>query len=160
MTKGKVAKTKEVASKVPTKGNDPKQKEPEITKKSAPASVEKKTVQLATTEPEVKKENEDEHRESGNAAFKLGQFKKAIKYYTECIEIIQENNLKTSQPDPESNEFIKLMKSNECLLKSYNNRTQCFINTEKWQHAIDDATKGIYSTVHKDSYDFLMIRKL
>ncbi len=144
MTKGKDTKAKEVVSKVPSKGKETKQKETENTNKSAAPSVAKKVDPVVVEQSEVKVEDENQHRESGNAAFKLGQFKKAIKYYTECIEIIQEKNLKSTHPDPESNEFIKLMKENECLLKSYNNRTQCYINIEKWQHAVDDATKGIF----------------
>lgn len=138
MTKGKDTKAKEVVSKVPTKGKEAK-------KPAAAAPVEKKPEPAPVKDEETKLVDENEHRESGNTAFKLGQFKKAIKYYTECIEIILEKNLKSSQPDPESNEFIKLVKGNECLLKAYNNRTQCYINIEKWQYAVDDATKVLHA---------------
>lgn len=89
--------------------------------------------------------NETELRENGNAAYKNGEFKKASKFYSECIEMICEANLSTTNPSSECPEFIKLMKSNECLLKAYNNRTQCYLNTEKWKNAIEDATKVLHA---------------
>lgn len=108
-----------------------------------PAQVEVKAEPQPTETGE--RPNENQLREEGNAAFKTGQYKKASKLYSEAIELIQEVALGTLTPNGDSPEFINLMKTNECLSKSYNNRTQCFLFEEKWQKAVDDATKILHA---------------
>lgn len=133
------------AAKVPS---TPKRVEPVIEKE-----VEEKTaapVAVVPVEVLLKKSDDapldaNQLRENGNEAFKRGEFKKASKFYSEVIELTCETHLQTKVPSAESPEFVKLMKANECLLKSYNNRTQCYLNLEKWQLAIDDATKVLHA---------------
>lgn len=140
-----------------TKSKDNKSKEAVVKNTKVSANAGKKAnapvpeAAPAVAKPVVVEEtakalSEGELRENGNAAFKTGQFKKASKLYSEAIEMILDRELKTINPDGDSPAFISLMKVNECLLKSYNNRTQCFLNMEKWQNAIDDATKILHST--------------
>ncbi len=144
-------KTAKTNGKVATNGS----KEPVSNTKQQPVPkvAEIKKEETPVVEPVVKKEEvaasapltEDQLRESGNEAFKRGEFKKASNFYSEVIEKICEANLHTINPSSESQEFIRLMKANECLLKAYNNRTQCYLNLEKWASAVEDATKVLHA---------------
>lgn len=141
-TKSKENVTKNSKS---VKGKEVKTKDSPVVKKEESVPIPE-VAQSARVEEIKKALDENELREEGNSAFKLGQFKKASKLYSEAIEMILENNFKTFDPDPESSELIKLVKENECLLKSYNNRTQCYLNMEKWKQASEDASKVLRAT--------------
>ncbi len=69
-----------------------------------------------------------EFREQGNQAFKQGRFQEAIDRYTDALNIL------TTLP---LSETIK-----NDLTKCYSNRSQCYINLEQYEDAIEDATRG------------------
>ena len=89
-------------------------------------------------------ETELELKENGNAAFKLGQYKKATNYYTQAINmILEKNGLSNADTlSEDSSNFLNLLRANDCLIKSYNNRAQCYFNTDKYELAAEDATRG------------------
>ncbi|CAF4439319.1 unnamed protein product, partial [Rotaria sp. Silwood2] len=76
--------------------------------------------------------NAGDLREQGNQAFKQGKFQDAIDQYTEAL------NLLTNLP---LSETIK----NE-LTKCYSNRSQCYINLNQYEDAIEDATRALEYT--------------
>jgi DnaJ family protein C protein 7 len=69
-----------------------------------------------------------EIREQGNQAFKQGKFSEAIDRYTEAL------NFFTDLPVTEI--------SKTELTKCYSNRSQCYINLNQYEEAIEDATRG------------------
>lgn len=62
-------------------------------------------------------------REQGNQAFKQGKYQEAIDRYTEAIQLLANN-----QTDE--------------LTKCLSNRSQCYLNLNQYEEAIDDATRG------------------
>jgi tetratricopeptide (TPR) repeat protein len=144
-------KTKESTSavkspKAPSNGS--RAEKPQTSPEQVPVPAPTKVAEpVAAPEPVATEAKPDENqlRENGNTAFKNGQFKKASKLYSEAIELILEASLATLTPNTDSPEFISLMRSNECLLKAYNNRAQCFLNVEKWPSAVDDTTKILHA---------------
>jgi DnaJ family protein C protein 7 len=72
--------------------------------------------------------NSNEFREQGNQAFKKGQFQEAIDRYTDALNGL--NDLQLS--DAVKND----------LTKCYSNRSQCYINLNQYDDAIEDATRG------------------
>jgi DnaJ family protein C protein 7 len=87
--------------------------------------------------------NPSELREQGNQAFKQGKFLEAIDRYTEALSLLT---------DLELTEIIK----NE-LTKCYSNRSQCYINLNQYEDAIEDATRGIISI--KFNFVFIFFKK-
>ena len=73
--------------------------------------------------------NSNELREQGNQAFKQGQFQQAIDRYTDALDTLNKLQI---------NEEIK-----SDITKCYSNRSQCYINLEQYDDAIEDATRGI-----------------
>ena len=139
-------KTKESTSavkspKAPSNGS--RAEKPQTSPEQVPVPAPTKVAEPVATE--AKPTDEHQLRENGNTAFKNGQFKKACKLYSEAIELILEASLATLTPNTDSPEFISLMRSNECLLKAYNNRAQCFLNVEKWPSAVEDTTKILHA---------------
>jgi len=65
----------------------------------------------------------DNLREKGNQAFKQGKFQEAIDRYTEAINLL--TDLQITE-----------------LTKCYSNRSQCYINLNQYEEAIEDATRG------------------
>ncbi len=65
----------------------------------------------------------DNLREKGNQAFKQGKFQEAIDRYTEAINLLTD---------------IQITE----LTKCYSNRSQCYINLNQYEEAIEDATRG------------------
>jgi len=65
----------------------------------------------------------DNLREKGNQAFKQGKFQEAIDRYTEAINLL--TDLQVTE-----------------LTKCYSNRSQCYINLNQYEEAIEDATRG------------------
>lgn len=65
----------------------------------------------------------NELREQGNQAFKQGKYQEAIDRYTEAIQLLANN-----QTDE--------------LTKCLSNRSQCYLNLNQYEEAIDDATRG------------------
>ena len=72
--------------------------------------------------------NSNELREQGNLAFKKGHFQDAIDRYTDALNLL--NDLQLSDT----------VKSD--LTKCYSNRSQCYINLNQYDDAIEDATRG------------------
>jgi tetratricopeptide (TPR) repeat protein len=85
----------------------------------------------------------DELREKGNSEFKQCNFKKAYNYYTKAIDTAFESlNLNGIDKNPEESiETISFIKSNECLQKCYNNRSQCNLKLSNFEEALEDANK-------------------
>ena len=69
-----------------------------------------------------------EFREQGNQAFKQGKFQDAIDRYTEALNLLSEGSI------------VEGTKSE--LTKCYSNRSQCYINLNQYEEAIEDATRG------------------
>ena len=67
-------------------------------------------------------------REQGNQAFKQGKFQEAIDRYTDALDLLTDQQL---------SDGIK----NE-LTKCYSNRSQCYLNLNQYEEAIEDATRG------------------
>ncbi|CAF0734157.1 unnamed protein product [Adineta ricciae] len=76
--------------------------------------------------------NSNELREQGNQAFKQGQFQQAIDRYTDALDILNKLQI---------NEEIK-----NDITKCYSNRSQCYINLEQYDDAIEDATRALEYT--------------
>jgi DnaJ family protein C protein 7 len=72
--------------------------------------------------------NPGDLREQGNQTFKQGKFSEAIDRYTEALNLLTDLQL---------TEITK----NE-LTKCYSNRSQCYINLNQYEEAIEDATRG------------------
>ncbi|CAF4391681.1 unnamed protein product, partial [Adineta steineri] len=68
-------------------------------------------------------------REQGNQAFKQGKFQEAIDRYTEALNALVDLQL---------SETIK-----NDLTKCYSNRSQCYINLNQYEEAIEDATRAL-----------------
>ncbi len=68
--------------------------------------------------------NPSELREQGNQAFKQGKFQEAIDRYTDALNILIDTQLTDE------------------LTKCYSNRSQCYINLNQYEEAIEDATRG------------------
>ncbi|CAF0748495.1 unnamed protein product [Adineta ricciae] len=74
----------------------------------------------------------EELREQGNQAFKQGKYQEAIDRYTEALTILLELPLsETAKND---------------LTKCYSNRSQCYINLNQYEDAIEDATRALEYT--------------
>ncbi|CAF3540047.1 unnamed protein product [Adineta steineri] len=71
-------------------------------------------------------------REQGNQAFKQGKFQEAIDRYTEALNALVDLQL---------SETIK-----NDLTKCYSNRSQCYINLNQYEEAIEDATRALEYT--------------
>ena len=69
-----------------------------------------------------------ESREQGNQAFKQGHFQEAIDRYTDAIDSLKHLQI---------SDTIK-----NDLTKCFSNRSQCYINLEQYDDAIEDATRG------------------
>ena len=80
----------------------------------------------------------DELKEKGNAELKLNNFVKAYNYYTDAIE-----SLKLSDYSDNSTKLSSLIKSNDCLYKCYNNRSQFSLKLKNFSSALDDANRGL-----------------
>lgn len=92
----------------------------------------------------------NELRGKGNDAFKQMQFKLASNYYTQAIDTVYEQDKSLEQhTEDEVNALQKLLKSNDCLQKCFNNRAQCNLNLECYKEAADDATKCKNSNLKK-----------
>ncbi|CAF3590275.1 unnamed protein product [Rotaria sp. Silwood1] len=76
--------------------------------------------------------NPEDLREQGNQAFKQGKYQDAIDQYTEALNLLI--NLSLS-------ERIKTE-----LTKCYSNRSQCYINLNQYEDAIEDATRALEYT--------------
>jgi len=72
--------------------------------------------------------NPQDLREQGNQAFKQGKFQEAIDRYTEALNALIDLQLSETT-------------RNE-LTKCYSNRSQCYINLNQYEEAIEDATRG------------------
>jgi DnaJ family protein C protein 7 len=72
--------------------------------------------------------NPQDLREQGNQAFKQGKFQEAIDRYTEALNALIDLPLSETT-------------RNE-LTKCYSNRSQCYINLNQYEEAIEDATRG------------------
>lgn len=89
----------------------------------------------------------EELRESGNEAFKQSQFKKAIQYYTQAIETLGVDFEKLSIDkdalieDVADEKLVEQIKSNACLQKCFNNRSQCHLKLGSFKKALSDASK-------------------
>ena len=83
----------------------------------------------------------NELREQGNEAFKQSQFKKAANYYSQAIYSVL-NPLNIKEADEDLSNLQSLLKGNDCLVKCFNNRAQCYLKLESYQKAVDDANKG------------------
>ena len=86
----------------------------------------------------------EELREKGNAEFKLNNFTNAYNYYSEAIELAIESLKFKNNSDNLITELSALIKSNECLRKCYNNRSQCNLSLKKFDEAMQDAKLGLY----------------
>lgn len=75
-----------------------------------------------------------EFREQGNQAFKQGKFQDAIDRYTEALNLLNESPI---------TEGIRSE-----LTKCYSNRSQCYINLNQYEEAIEDATRGKKKNFH------------
>ena len=84
----------------------------------------------------------EELREQGNAAFKQSQFKKAANYYSQAIYTVLDP-LKINDKDENLSNLQNVLKSNDCLVKCYNNRAQCYLKLESYQKTVDDANRGL-----------------
>ncbi|CAF0892146.1 unnamed protein product [Didymodactylos carnosus] len=62
-----------------------------------------------------------------NQAFKEGNYKKAIDYYTQAINTFDSRN----------------KENKEDIAKCYSNRSQCYINLSQYEDAVEDATKAL-----------------
>ncbi|CAF0749986.1 unnamed protein product [Brachionus calyciflorus] len=87
-------------------------------------------------------------REQGNTAFKQCKYQLAIQYYTQAIETISPELEKlkidadiTSNDTENLIQFKQLIKSNDCLHKCLNNRSQCHLKLENYKDAVSDASK-------------------
>ena len=76
--------------------------------------------------------NPGDLREQGNEAFKQSKFQEAIDRYTDALNAL--NDLQLTE-----------ITKNE-LTKCYSNRSQCYINLNQYEEAIEDATRGEIST--------------
>lgn len=93
----------------------------------------------------------EELKESGNEAFKQSQYKKAVQYYTQAIDTIgidfdklslDTNNLISSPSTSEDTiKLVDEIKSNACLQKCFNNRSQCYLKLGNFKKALADSTK-------------------
>ena len=85
-------------------------------------------------------------KDKGNAAFKDGKYKEAINYYTEAIHIAIGSDKLVDEFDAiENTESLlrqkQLIKSNDCLHKCLNNRSQCYLKLGKFKKAIEDSSR-------------------
>lgn len=92
----------------------------------------------------------EELKERGNEAFKQSQFKKAVQYYTEAIETLGtefdkftlDENGDNLIGSTESNiKLVEQVKTNACLQKCFNNRSQCYLKLGNFKKALNDSTK-------------------
>jgi DnaJ family protein C protein 7 len=72
--------------------------------------------------------NPQDLREQGNQAFKQGKFQEAIDRYTEALNALIDLQLSETTKTE--------------LTKCYSNRSQCYINLNQYEEAIEDATRG------------------
>jgi tetratricopeptide (TPR) repeat protein len=89
----------------------------------------------------------EELKDKGNAAFKENRYREAMNFYTEAINLaLDSDKLNEELSTIENTEsLLKLkdsIKSNDCLHKCLNNRTQCYLKLGKYKKAIDDSSKG------------------
>lgn len=82
----------------------------------------------------------EELKEKGNSEFKLNNFTKAYNYYTKAIDTAFES-LKLNDNSENSIELSNLIKSNDCIQKCYNNRSQCSLKLKNYSDAVDDANR-------------------
>ena len=77
----------------------------------------------------------NELKESGNEAFKKGEYGIAVQYYTDaiCCLVTKEQS---------EQEVAAVVKAEDALQKCFNNRSQCYLKLGKFAKAADDATKG------------------
>jgi tetratricopeptide (TPR) repeat protein len=80
-------------------------------------------------------------RERGNQAFKQGHFQEAIDRYTDALNILTTLQL---------SDTIK-----NDLTKCYSNRSQCYINLNQYDDAIEDATRG-----RKKGIEYFFVKSL
>lgn len=86
--------------------------------------------------------NANELREQGNESFKQSQFKKAVNYYSQAIHTILDP-LNIKETDEDLGSLQNVLKKDDCLVKCFNNRAQCYIKLESFKKAIEDANKVI-----------------
>jgi tetratricopeptide (TPR) repeat protein len=79
----------------------------------------------------------NELREKGNDAFKRNEYRQAIDFYSQAIEMALDANRAVNDEQIE-----KLVKADECIQKCYNNRAQCHLKLKNYAEAVDDASKG------------------
>ena len=72
--------------------------------------------------------NPSDLREQGNQAFKQGQYQQAIDRYSEALNALTDLS------------FSDSIKGD--LTKCYSNRSQCYMNLNQYDEAIEDATRG------------------
>ena len=77
----------------------------------------------------------NELKESGNEAFKKGEYGVAVQYYSDAIVSL----VSREQSDQE---IAAILKAEDALQKCYNNRSQCYLKLGKFAKAADDASKG------------------
>jgi len=82
-------------------------------------------------------------KEKGNDSFCDGDYSIAIDYYTKAINtVIPSDKPLSKQTEQNLKELKSLILTNESLFKCFNNRSQCYLNLNRFQEAIDDASKG------------------
>ena len=83
-------------------------------------------------------------KEKGNEAFAKKEYQNAINYYTNAIEMLTQSDklLSDYSQDKDLEKLKILISNNENLLSCFNNRSQCFLNLERFQEAYLDAEKG------------------
>lgn len=89
----------------------------------------------------------EELKENGNEAFKQNQFKKAVQYYSQAIETlgVDFEKLKIDndliEADENEGKLIDQLKTNACLQKCFNNRSQCYLKLGNFKKALGDSNR-------------------